>query len=306
MNTSLLLRFLLIVCFFSLNGCKFNNGTTEQDTTVLSQVIINDYIVVSTRRVSNTITEYTLRAVATNTSSNSYTNVTASLISVPSHITIVDGVVTFSTVLGSDDTTSADEFIVQVDLSQNTSITGLEWQVKGVVSGTGGGEDSGPPKQVGIFMNIGDGAILGESTSDSHKNWIELLSFTEGSSIDAGSTTGGGSLAGKVNLEGVTASKYIDTSSPKLRLALSEGDLYTNIKIDIVKSCGTSIYTEYAITLSVSSLTELMMTADSEAATPTENLSLNYSRIETMYTPVGPDCRLEIPVYSYQDAIRIE
>jgi type VI secretion system Hcp family effector len=314
-DTSLALRLVILALALSLAGCKSDSEsaqatgdlTNQPSTTLLSQVMINDYVVVSTRRVGRTITEYTLRAIATNTSSTRYTNVAATLTSVPPHITIVDNSVTFGTVVGNSNTTSADEFIIAVDLSVNTSLLDLVWRVDGTIPGTGGGGGGGSPSQVGIFMSIDDNAnIKGESISESHQDWIELLSFSEGSSVAIGSTSGSTRPSVKVNLEGVTVSKLMDISSPKLRLALAEGDIFTDIKIDIIKSCNGSPYTEYAITLTVSSLTALQMSSATPNERPTENLSFNYSRIETMYTPVGPGCKFEAPIYSYQDAIGIK
>ena len=152
----------------------------------------------------------------------------------------------------------------------------------------------------------GNASIKGESSSSSHQDWIELLSFTEGSSAQIGSTVGGARPSVRVNLEDVTVSKYVDISSPMLRLALANGDIFTEVRIDIIKSCGGSPYTEYAITLTVSGLTSLQMSTATANERPTESLSFNFSRIETMYTPVGPGCKFEAPIYSFQDAIGIK
>ena len=315
-DISLAFRLVIIALAISLAGCKSDSESTQisgdltnqPSTVLLTQVVITDYLVVSTRRVGRTVTEYTLRAIATNTSANRYTNVTATLTSVPPHITIVDNKVTFGTVIGSSVTTSADEFIIAVDLSVKTSLADLVWRIDGTIPGTGGGGGGGgSPGQAGIFMSIdGNANIKGESKSKSHQDWIELLSFTEGSHVEIGGATGGARPSVKVNLEAVTVSKFMDISSPKLRLALAEGDIFTEVKIDIIKSCGGSTYTEYAITLTVSSLTSLAMESSAAEDRPSESMSFNYSRIETMYTPVGPGCRFEAPIYSFQDALGIK
>lgn len=316
MNGLWLLRVVLIASTLTLSSCKDNTGNTSQIsdeiiqqpaiTLLDSQVIINDYVVVSSRRVGRTVSEYTLRAIATNISSTRYTNVIGTLTSVPSNITVVDGAVVFGTVAGNGDTTSADEFIITVDLTVKTSLDELVWRVEGTVPGTGGGGGSGSPEQVGIFMSIDENSqIKGDSVSKSHEDWIELLSFSEGSSIVIGSGSGGDRPTGKVNFDGVTVSKNLDSSSPKLRQTLADGDIFTEVKIDIIKICDASLYTAYAITLTVSSLTALEMTS-SASDQPNERLAFNYSRIETMYTPVGPGCRFEAPIYSYQDALGIK
>ncbi len=311
-DASLVLFLVVFALVTPLVGCDSGSSSTSGTSTNISQqsstsllgskVVINNYVVVSSRRVGRTVSEYTLRAIATNTTSTRYTNVTATLTFAPPNMTIIDNAVAFGTVIGSSDTTSVDEFVIAVDLSVKSSLNDLVWQVNGTVPATGGG---GSPGQTGIFMSIDDNAkIMGESTSASHPGWIELLSFSEGSKAITGGTPGG-SRTTDVGFDGVTVSKYVDSSSPPLRLALADGDIFTEVKIDIIKSCNTSIYTAYAITLTVSALSELSAAAMGGSDRLTESLSLNYSRIETMYTPVGPGCRLEAPIYSFQDAGKI-
>ena len=310
---TLTIRAVLVALALALTGCKSDSEsvqtlgitTAQPETVLLTQVAITDYIVVSTRRVGRTVMEYTLRGIATNSSATRYTNVTANLTSVPAHINIVEGNLVFGTVVGSDDTTSADDFVIEVDLSIKTAIDELVWRVEGTVPGTGGGGD-GTPEQTGIFMSIDENRIKGESTSGSHAQWIELLSFNEGSSIDIGSGISGGDRASlKLNLDGVTVTKLLDISSPLLRLAVAEGDIFTEVKIDVIKACGGTLFTEYALTLTVASITALATGGSSADERPTETLSFNYSRIETMYTPVGPGCRPGRPIFSFQDAIKL-
>lgn len=256
----------------------------------------NNFVVVSSRRVGRTASEYTLRAVVNNTGARQFTNVTATLTSIPANISIVDGSLNFGSVSGNANITSTDVFVIRVDLRVKTSFDDLIWQVNGdvpVVVPPG-------PEQTGIFMSIDDNEIKGEVTSKSHKNWIELLGWTEGSS-QSGSLHIGGGGAGKVNIQDLSISKYLDSSSPLLRLAVAEGRIFSEAKIDIIKSCGGRNYTQYAITLTPALLTSISAGGSGGEDRLTENASINFSRIETMYTPVGPDCRLETPIYSYQD-----
>jgi len=270
------------------------------------EVVIDkkNFVVVSSRRVGRTVSEYSLRAIANNTGSRQFTNVTATLTSSPANITVVDGSLNFGSVTGNATITSTDVFIIQVDLRVKTSFNSLIWQVNGdVVTGGGGGGGGGPgPELTGIFMSIDDNVIKGEVTSNSHKDWIELLSWTEGSSQSGSLHTGAGGGAGKLNIQDVSISKYVDSSSPLLRLAVAEGRIFNEVKIDVIKSCGSGRnYTQYAITLTPALLASVSAGGGGGKDRLTENASINFSRIETMYTPVGPDCRLEAPIYSYQD-----
>ena len=271
-----------------------------------SNVIIDSssYIVVGSRRVGRTVKEYTLKAVANNLSSTQYSNVTATLISVPSNVNIIDGTVTFGTVSGNSNVTSSDNLVIQINVRVATSLDDLIWRVEGDLPapppGSGGGGSSGADK-VGIFMYVdGNGEIKGESKSSSHMDWIELLSFAESSSTST--LIGGvGGAAGKPNFENVSTSKFIDSSSVPLRLALAEGDIFNEIQIEIVKSCGGNLYVRYAITLTAPVITSISAGGSGGEDRLTENLSINYVRIETMYTPVGSDCKLEAPLFSFYD-----
>jgi type VI secretion system Hcp family effector len=270
---------------------------------LLSQIQINDYVLVSSSRVGRTVSEYTLRAIATNNVSTQYTNVTATLVSAPANVTIVDNIVVFGTVPGNTDTTSVDEFVIRVDLQVKTSLNDLVWQVNGTVPGSGGGGGGGSPEQAGIFMSIdGNDVIKGDATSKSHESWIVLNSFSEGSNIIFGDGTGGTRPTAQLGFDGVMVSKDLDSSSPLLRDALADGDYFAEVEIDIVKTCDTSLYTAYAITLTLSALSSLEMSSSSSGGVPSENLVFEYTRIETMYTPVDRDCVLGTPIYSFQDA----
>ena len=293
------LRLVLVCCVIFVSSCK--DESTSQATaakTVLSQIDITNYVLVSSRRVGRTVSEYTLRAVATNQTSTRYTNVSAILTSTPSNVTVVDGSVIFGTLNANASINSADEFVIAVDLSVKTSLDALIWEVSGTPPTTGGG---GNPAQPGIFMSIDENAVIkGESTSPSHLDWIELTYFREGSKVVIGDAVGGTRTTSRVAFDGVTVGKYMDISSPLLRRALTDGDVFGEVKIDVIYTCDATTYTAYAITLTVSVLTELSLSA-TELDTPTENLAFNYSRIETMFTPVGPSCILGTPIYSFQD-----
>ena len=105
--------------------------------------------------------------------------------------------------------------------------------------------------------------------------------------------------------DGLQAIKDVDVSTVKLREAITDGTIFTEVKIDIVRSCGGSPYTAFAITLSIARLEELKMTGGGEEV-PVEELAFNYTRIETMYTPVDHNCSLGAPIYSTQDGELLE
>lgn len=264
------------------------------------------YTVVASRRTARTVQEYTLKAVANNLSATPYTNVTATLISVPSNVVIVDGIVSFGDLAANASATSSDEFTIRINVSVPTSLADLIWRVEGIPpapppgpgSGGSGGGGSGSFDRTGIFMLIDDGAIKGESSSRSHSEWIDLSSFSESGSREVPSGAGGGTS--NANFDDVAVTKFVDSSSVPLRLALAEGRIFNEIQIEIVKQCGGNPYLQYAITLTAPMISSITAGAGA-GSLPTEALSISFVRIETMYTPVSTSCKLEPPLFSFYD-----
>ena len=265
----------------------------------LPALSVTDYVVVSSRRTGRTRTEYTLKIKVANAGSQGYENVMATLVSAPAHITVIDSFVNLDTVPPNAVVLSPDTFIIDVNLAVSTSFEDLQWDFEGDAAQPPPPPPTGGPSAPGYYMSIDNNAIPGESTSASHKDWIELYAFTEGLRRDNLGATGSTRIRSSFVFDGVTADKQLDKSSPKLREALVEGRFFGEIKIDIISACGGGNYTAYAITLSSAKIAALSLIASNE--TPNEQVGLIYSRIETMYTPVENDCTLLPPVYSTQD-----
>jgi len=261
-----------------------------------------NFTLLNSRRVSRTVSEYTMRAVAHNTSVTELDNVKASLVSVPSNITIVDGNLNFGLIAGKSNVVSSNEFTIQINLRQAFSLADLVWKIEGDLPPPPPPPPGiSTPTKVGMFMSIDDNAIKGEETSRSHKDWITVLAWSEGSSNSSTTHMGTGSGAGTINIQGVNITKWLDRSDPELRLAILSGRRFDEVKLDVIKSCGDrGIYTQYAITLNDVLVAALSSGGSSGEDRLTENVTFSMSSIETMYTPVGPDCRLEQPIYSFQ------
>lgn len=253
----------------------------------------NNFTLLSSRRVTRTVSEYTIRAVANNLTATEISNVTATLTSTPANIKVIDGTLNFGVLAPNASVASTDHFIIQIDLRQSYSLADLKWAVNGEVI-----PPVSAPSAVGIFMSIDKNAVKGDVTHKSHKDWIELLGWSEGSSNSGTTHLGGDATAGRFNLGDVSVTKLLDSASLPLRMAIAAGRFYEEIQIDVIKSCGGNKYTQYAITLNQVLVTSLSASASGSMSTLAENVSLNTASIETMYTPVDRNCRLEDPIYS--------
>src|SRR5947207_3599725 len=87
---------------------------------------------------------------------------------------------------------------------------------------------------VDMFMKIG--ALKGESKDSSHKGEIDVLAWSWGMSNSGSAHVGGGAGAGKVNIQDLSFTKYIDKSSPTLDLACCTGKHFLKATLTVRKA----------------------------------------------------------------------
>src|SRR5262245_21929107 len=74
---------------------------------------------------------------------------------------------------------------------------------------------------VDMFLKLDK--IDGESADKAHKGEIDVLAWSWGASNSGSAHMGGGAGAGKVNVQDISFTKYIDKSSPSLFLSCANG-----------------------------------------------------------------------------------
>jgi type VI secretion system secreted protein Hcp len=146
---------------------------------------------------------------------------------------------------------------------------------------------------VDIYLKI-DG-VDGESQDSNHKNEIEILSWSWGETNKGTAATGGGMGHGKVAMQDVIFVKGIDKASAKLMLACASGQ---HIKSAVLTCRKAGKEQQEYLKLSFSDvLVSSFQNATSysfsgsgdqspvpsEAASPVETFSLNFSKIEYGY-----------------------
>jgi type VI secretion system secreted protein Hcp len=134
---------------------------------------------------------------------------------------------------------------------------------------------------VDMFIRVGD--IKGESRDKTHKEKIDVLAWSWGMSNSGTAHVGGGAGAGKVNVQDVSFTKYVDASSAALMLACCNGKHYTDAEL-IVRKAGENPVEYIKVTL-----TEVMITAVSTGGSGgedrlTENVTLNFAKVKFSYT----------------------
>ena len=82
---------------------------------------------------------------------------------------------------------------------------------------------------VDMFIKIG--ALKGESADKVHKGSIDVLAWSWGLSNSGSAHYGAGAGAGKVNVQDLSFTKWIDHSSPELLLAGCNGKHFPEAKL---------------------------------------------------------------------------
>jgi type VI secretion system secreted protein Hcp len=131
---------------------------------------------------------------------------------------------------------------------------------------------------VDYFLKI-DG-IDGESQDKTHKNEIQILSFSFGATNSGTMAVGGGGGAGKVHFDDFSITKSVDTASPKLMLACANGQHIKNAVLTCRKAGKEQQeYLKYTFT---DLLVSKFWLGGTEVV-PTESVSLNFTKVEQEY-----------------------
>jgi type VI secretion system secreted protein Hcp len=136
---------------------------------------------------------------------------------------------------------------------------------------------------VDMFLKIN--GVDGESKDKTHPMEIDVLAWSWGMSNSASGHAGGGSGTGKVNVQDISVTKWVDSSSPYLVLASCNGDHFDEANL-VVRKAGGSSPVEYIKI----KMTEVFISSVSTGGSGgedklTENVALNFSTFEFNYTP---------------------
>ena len=138
-----------------------------------------------------------------------------------------------------------------------------------------------------MFIKIGD--LEGESRDKTHAKSVDVLAWSWGLSNSGTAHVGGGAGAGKVNVQDLSFTKFIDKSTPDLMLLCCNGKHIPEAKLTVRKAGENPL--EYLIV----TMTECMITAVSTGGSGgedrlTENVTINFAQVKVNYveqTPTG-------------------
>lgn len=133
-----------------------------------------------------------------------------------------------------------------------------------------------------IFLLL-DG-IKGESTDEAHKEEIDVLGYDWGVSNPTTVTVGGGTSAGKVSVQDVNISKFMDAASPTLMERCCSGEIIKNGTLSVQRAGGDKVQ---ALVFELEKILVSSYQTSGSAGSgelPTEMVTLSASKITYKYT----------------------
>ncbi len=135
---------------------------------------------------------------------------------------------------------------------------------------------------VDMFIKIGD--IKGESLDGKHKDEIDVLSWSWGMSQSGTTHMGGGGGSGKVSVQDMSFTHYVDSASTKLLLACCNGKHYPEALLTVRKAGEKPV--EYVkVTMNEVICTSVSTGGSGGEDRLTENVTLNFAKVKVEYTP---------------------
>lgn len=131
-----------------------------------------------------------------------------------------------------------------------------------------------------MFIKIA--GIDGESKDAKHTGQIDVLAWSWGMSQSGSFHVGGGGGAGKVNVQDLSLTKWVDKASPNLMMFCSTGEHITDATLYVRKAGKTPL--EYIVI----EMKKVMVTSVSTGGSGgedrlTENITLNFAQVKYDY-----------------------
>ena len=140
---------------------------------------------------------------------------------------------------------------------------------------------------VDIFIKIGD--IKGESQDKTHKDEIEVLNWSWGMSQSGNMHTGTGGGAGKVSIQDLSLTKYVDKATPNLMMHCSSGKHVPKVTLTVRKAGGDTQVEYLIINLEEVLISSLSTGGSGNDDRLIENITLNFAKVTVDYQPQKAD-----------------
>jgi type VI secretion system secreted protein Hcp len=149
-----------------------------------------------------------------------------------------------------------------------------------------------------IFAKIGD--IKGESLDAKHKDEVEVLSWSWGVSQNVAPSQGGGGGQGKPTFNDFNFTHRIDKASPVLMKACATGSHIKEATVTVRKA-GKGQQEYLIIKMNDVLITNVQMSASSDAPASAENVAMQFAKVALEYKPQKADGTLDAGVHFKYD-----
>lgn len=139
---------------------------------------------------------------------------------------------------------------------------------------------------VDMFLKLDD--LKGESVDSKHKGEVDILAWSWGMTQSGTTHLGTGGGAGKVNVQDLSLTKYVDKSSPTLYLSCCNGKHFKEALLTVRKA-GEKPLEYIKITMKEVIITSVSTGGSGGEERLTENITLNFAEFKHEYTPQKPD-----------------
>lgn len=130
--------------------------------------------------------------------------------------------------------------------------------------------------------------VDGESVIDGHEGEIDVLAWSWGMTQSGSMHVGGGGGSGKVNVQDISLTKYVDKASTNLMRACCNGEHLSEATLTVRKA-GKNPLDYVKIKMSPVLVTSLSTGGSGGEDRLTENVTLNFAKMEVGYTPQKED-----------------
>jgi len=137
---------------------------------------------------------------------------------------------------------------------------------------------------IDTFLSIKGPDIKGESPVKGHDGEIQVLAWSWGLSQTGTTHHGTGGGAGKVNVQDLSFTHYVDSSTPPLILACCKGTHYDSAVLTMRKAGGDPL-PYLTIKLKDIIVTSVSGGGSGGEDQQTENVTLNFASFEVEYQP---------------------
>ena len=135
---------------------------------------------------------------------------------------------------------------------------------------------------VDMFLKLS--GVAGESKDKTHTKEIDILAWTWGMSNSGSAHVGGGAGSGKVSVQDLSVTKYIDSSSAPLMLSCCNGEHFDSAVLTVRKA-GEKPLEYVTIKLQEVLITSVETGGSGGEDRLTENVTLNFAKVKVEYLP---------------------